>query len=110
MQLHAANGYLIDQFLRDGTNRREDAYGGPIENRLRFLREATEAVIAAVGADRTAMRLSPNDDPQGAADSESEALFVAAAVALERLGLAFLEMRASRPSTTSVTRFSSNAG
>jgi 2,4-dienoyl-CoA reductase-like NADH-dependent reductase (Old Yellow Enzyme family) len=97
VQLHAANGYLIDQFLRDGTNKRTDRYGGSIENRIRLLREVTEALVEVVGADRTAVRLSPNDDPQGSGDSNSEALFVAAVDALNDFNLAFLEMRASRP-------------
>ena len=97
VQLHAANGYLIDQFLRDGTNRRTDTYGGPIENRIRLLKEVTQALVEILGADRTAVRLSPNDDPQGAGDSNSEALFLAAINALNGFNLAFLEMRASRP-------------
>ena len=57
--IHAANGYLIDQFLRDGANHREDAYGGSIENRTRFLTEAVEQVIADIGAGRVGVRLSP---------------------------------------------------
>jgi 2,4-dienoyl-CoA reductase-like NADH-dependent reductase (Old Yellow Enzyme family) len=97
VQLHAANGYLLDQFLRDGTNQRTDRYGGSVENRIRLLIEATQVLIRAAGADRTAVRLSPNDDPQGCADSESELLFTTAAEALNGLGIAFLEMRASRP-------------
>jgi 2,4-dienoyl-CoA reductase-like NADH-dependent reductase (Old Yellow Enzyme family) len=100
VQLHAANGYLIDQFLRDGTNRRTDGYGGKIENRLRLLIEATRALIGVAGADRTAVRLSPNDDPQGCADSDSESLFTKAAEYLSDLSLAFLEMRASRPESS----------
>jgi 2,4-dienoyl-CoA reductase-like NADH-dependent reductase (Old Yellow Enzyme family) len=100
VQLHAANGYLIDQFLRDGTNRRPDRYGGPIENRIRLLVEVTEALIGIAGADRTGVRLSPNDDPQGCGDSDSESLFTAAAAALSGLRIAFLEMRASRPEST----------
>jgi len=100
VQLHAANGYLIDQFLRDGTNKRTDAYGGSIDNRIRLLREATAALVEVAGADRTAVRLSPNDDPQGCGDSNSEALFLAAVEALNGFNLAFLEMRASRPEST----------
>jgi 2,4-dienoyl-CoA reductase-like NADH-dependent reductase (Old Yellow Enzyme family) len=100
VQLHAANGYLIDQFLRDGTNKRKDAYGGPIENRIRLLKEATQALVEVVGADRMSVRLSPNDDPQGCGDSNSEALFLAAANALNDFNLAFLEMRASRPDSS----------
>jgi 2,4-dienoyl-CoA reductase-like NADH-dependent reductase (Old Yellow Enzyme family) len=100
VQLHAANGYLIDQFLRDGTNRRVDSYGGGVENRIRLLTEVTQALISAAGADRTGVRLSPNDDPQGCGDSESESLFTQAAEALSALRIAFLEMRASRPEST----------
>jgi 2,4-dienoyl-CoA reductase-like NADH-dependent reductase (Old Yellow Enzyme family) len=100
VQLHAANGYLIDQFLRNGTNRREDSYGGPVENRIRMLIEVTETLIKAAGADRTGVRLSPNDDPQGCEDSESEILFTKAAEGLDKLGIAFLEMRASRSLST----------
>jgi N-ethylmaleimide reductase len=100
VELHAANGYLIDQFLRDGTNRRSDTYGGSIENRLRLLLEVTRTLIDVAGADRTGVRLSPNDDPQGCADSDSERLFTAAAAALAELKIAFLEMRAARPTST----------
>ncbi len=100
VQLHSANGYLLDQFLRDGTNRRTDRYGGSVENRIRLLIEAAETLIGVAGADRTGVRLSPNDDPQGCGDSESELLFTKAAEALNELGIAFLEMRASRPEST----------
>jgi N-ethylmaleimide reductase len=100
VQLHAANGYLIDQFLRDGTNRRRDIYGGTVDNRIRLLIEVTHALIGVAGADRTGVRLSPNDDPQGCSDSESEILFTKAAEALSKLKIAFLEMRASRPEST----------
>jgi N-ethylmaleimide reductase len=100
VQLHAANGYLIDQFLRDGTNRRGDLYGGSIGNRVRLLIEVTRALIDTVGAQRTAVRLSPNDDSQGCSDSNSAALFVNAASELSALKIAFLEMRASHPEST----------
>jgi 2,4-dienoyl-CoA reductase-like NADH-dependent reductase (Old Yellow Enzyme family) len=100
IQLHAANGYLIDQFLRDGTNKRTDQYGGPIENRIRLLTEVIQALVEIGGPARTAVRLSPNDDPQGCGDSNTEALFLAAVNALNPFNLAFLEMRASRPEST----------
>ena len=93
VQIHAANGYLIDQFLRDNTNHRDDPYGGHIENRIRLLREVTQAVADTVGADRTGVRLSPNGAIQGVDDSDAPALFVAAAAALSEIGIAFLEMR-----------------
>jgi 2,4-dienoyl-CoA reductase-like NADH-dependent reductase (Old Yellow Enzyme family) len=100
VQLHAANGYLIDQFLRDGTNRRLDRYGGSIENRIRLLVDVTRTLISVAGAARTGVRLSPNDDPQGCGDSDSAPLFTMAAEALSELRIAFLEMRASRPMST----------
>jgi 2,4-dienoyl-CoA reductase-like NADH-dependent reductase (Old Yellow Enzyme family) len=93
VQLHAANGYLIDQFLRDGANRRDDDYGGPIENRVRLLRQVTRALADTVGAGRTAVRLSPNGDSQGVNDSDPVATFGAAAAVLDEIGIAFLELR-----------------
>ena len=93
VQIHAANGYLIDQFLRDGTNLRDDDYGGPVENRIRLLRQVTQAVADTVGAGRTAVRLSPNGDSQGVNDSDPFSLFPAAAAALSEIGIAFLELR-----------------
>lgn len=93
VELHAANGYLIDQFLRDGTNLRTDAYGGPIDNRIRLLVEATRAIAETVGPERTGVRLSPNADTQGVSDSNALALFTAAIEALSKLHIAFLELR-----------------
>lgn len=93
VQIHAANGYLIDQFLRDGANHRTDEYGGSIENRIRLLREVTAAVADVAGPGRTAVRLSPNEERQGVNDSDPEPLFEAASVALSDLGIAFIEVR-----------------
>ncbi len=100
VQIHAANGYLIDQFLRDNANFRTDEYGGGIENRVRLLREVAERVISVAGADRVSVRLSPNGDSQGVDDSNPEALFTAAAKALSDLGIAFLELREPGPDGT----------
>jgi len=100
VQLHGANGYLIDQFLRDGTNFRDDAYGGPIENRIRLLAEVTQALADTVGAERTSVRLSPNGDTQGCDDSNPVALFTAAAAALQKIGIGFLELREQKPDST----------
>jgi 2,4-dienoyl-CoA reductase-like NADH-dependent reductase (Old Yellow Enzyme family) len=100
VQLHGANGYLVDQFLRDGTNHRDDDYGGSIENRVRFLREATEALISEAGADRTFVRLSPNGLVQGCDDSNSLALFTEAGRVLGELGIAGLELREPGPQST----------
>ncbi len=93
VQIHAANGYLIDQFLRDNSNMRDDDYGGPIENRIRLLREVAAAVAGEVGAGRTSVRLSPNGETQGCDDSNPVALFTAAAQALQAIGIGFLELR-----------------
>jgi 2,4-dienoyl-CoA reductase-like NADH-dependent reductase (Old Yellow Enzyme family) len=100
VQIHAANGYLIDQFLRDGSNRRTDDYGGSIENRVRLLREVTQAVVDAIGADRVSVRLSPNGDSQGVDDSNPAELFAAAAKMLQDIGIAFLELREPGPDGT----------
>ena len=97
VQIHAANGYLIDQFLRDGSNHRADAYGGAPENRIRLLREVTERVAGVVGTSRTAVRLSPNGDSQGVDDSDAASVFVPAARALDAIGIAFLELREPGP-------------
>ena len=100
VQLHGANGYLIDQFLRDGVNLRDDEYGGSPENRIRFMREAVARVCDAIGAGRTGIRLSPNGETQGADDSDPESVFVPAARALDELGIAFLELREQGPEGT----------
>ena len=100
VQIHAANGYLIDEFLRDGVNQRDDNYGGGVENRVRLLQEITQAVADAIGADRTAVRLSLNGASQGTDDSDPASLSRAAAQALEPIGIAFLEMRELKPGGT----------
>jgi N-ethylmaleimide reductase len=64
VQIHGANGYLIDQFLKDNANFRDDKYGGSIENRIRLMREVTERVAAIIGADRTAIRLRRTVTPK----------------------------------------------
>jgi N-ethylmaleimide reductase len=93
VQIHAANGYLIDQFLRDSGNFRTDAYGGSIDNRIRLLKEVMEAVSAVIGADRTGVRLTPISYEQGIRDSDPEPLFLRAAEMLSTLGIAHLELR-----------------
>ena len=93
VQIHAANGYLIDQFLRDNTNMRTDEYGGSIASRTRLLREVVEVVVEMAGAKRTSVRLSPNGEIQGVDDSDAPSLFTAAAGVLAPFGLAFLELR-----------------
>ena len=97
VQIHAANGMLIDQFLRDGANARDDEYGGPIANRIRLLGQVTRAVADAVGADRTSVRLSPNGETWGVDDSDPTPLFTAAADMLDAIGIAFLELKEHGP-------------
>ncbi|TMH02048.1 MAG: alkene reductase [Betaproteobacteria bacterium] len=93
VEVHGANGYLIDQFLRDSINDRSDDYGGSIGNRTRLLREVMHAVTAEIGGSRTGLRLSPvtpsNDAGQ---DSDAQALFNHAVEQLAPLGLAFLHV------------------
>ncbi len=100
VQLHAANGYLVDQFLRDGTNLRDDDYGGSPENRCRFMREVLEGIISEWSADRVGIRLSPNGESQGCDDSNPEATFGAAARTCQEMGLAFVELRQPGPDGT----------
>lgn len=100
VQIHAANGQLIDQFLRNSSNTRSDQYGGSIDNRLRLLAQVTQAVADAVGADRTAVRLSPNGESYGVDDSHPAPLFTAAASLLNTIGIAFLELREPGPDGT----------
>lgn len=92
IDIHAANGYLIDQFLRDGSNRRSDAYGGSIPNRARFLLEVVEAVASIWGAARVGVRISPLQPYNGMRDSDPQALFAHVAAKLAPLGLGYLHV------------------
>src|SRR4029079_11831586 len=82
VEIHGANGYLIEQFLRDGSNRRTDVYGGSIENRTRFLHEVVDAVAAVAGPQRTGLRISPPNPFNDMRDSDPQALFDHVAKAL----------------------------
>ena len=90
VELHGANGYLLDQFLRDGANRRTDAYGGSIRNRARLPLEVTEAVVGVWGADRVGYKISPNGTLYSMSDSDTIATFSYLADELSRLGLLYL--------------------
>ncbi len=92
VEIHGANGYLIDQFLKDGANRRADDYGGSIENRTRFLIDVVEAVTGAIGAGRTGLRLSPNVPNGGISDSDSPGLFRVIAEKLNAHTLAYVHL------------------
>jgi N-ethylmaleimide reductase len=92
VEIHAANGYLIDQFLRDGSNRRTDAYGGSIEKRARFLLEVVDATAAAIGSDRVGVRLSPTNPFNSMHDSDPVALTQYVAAALAERGVMYLHI------------------
>lgn len=93
VELHGANGYLLDQFLQDGANQRTDEYGGPIENRARLMLEAADAAISVWGADRVAMHLAPRGGAHGISDSNPRATFSYVASELGRRRLAFIAAR-----------------
>lgn len=95
VEIHGANGYLIDQFLQDSTNRRTDEYGGSIENRARFMMEVTDAVISVWGADRVGMHIAPRCDAHDMGDSNPAAVFGHVARELGKRKLAFLCARES---------------
>lgn len=92
VEIHGANGYLIDEFLRDGSNHRSDAYGGSIENRTRLLHEVAAAVVEAVGADRVGVRFSPMSPHNSMHDSNPIATFSYAARLMNGLGIAYLHV------------------
>lgn len=92
VEIHGANAYLIDQFLRDGTNQRSDRYGGSIANRARFMLEVVDAAIGVFGAGRVGIRLSPHARGDGIGDSDPAATFGYAAAALGERGIAYLHL------------------
>lgn len=92
IELHAANGYLIDQFLRDGSNKRDDTYGGSLENRTRFLREILEAVLSVWEADKVGIRLSPFSNANDISDSDPQTTFSHVIKHLNGYGLAYLHL------------------
>ena len=92
VELHAANGYLPDQFLQDGINKRTDMYGGSIENRSRFLLQVVEALVSVWGDNRVAVRIAPSGTWNGVSDSNPIALFDYVAKQLNHFGLAYLHI------------------
>jgi 2,4-dienoyl-CoA reductase-like NADH-dependent reductase (Old Yellow Enzyme family) len=95
VEIHGANGYLLDQFLQDKTNHRTDAYGGPVENRARLMLEVTDAVVSVWGADRVGMHLAPRGDAHDMGDSDPLATFGFVARELGKRRLAFICARES---------------
>ncbi len=92
VELHGANGYLLDQFLRDGTNRRTDAYGGSLANRVRLPLEVTDAVVSVWGADRVGYKVSPNSAFNDMSDSDPSTTFTHFVTELSARGLAYLHV------------------
>lgn len=92
VEIHAANGYLLDQFLRDGSNKRNDNYGGSVENRARLLMEVTQAVVDVIGADKVGVRLSPSNPFNDMQDSNAQALFDYVSQQLNQFNLAYLHV------------------
>jgi 2,4-dienoyl-CoA reductase-like NADH-dependent reductase (Old Yellow Enzyme family) len=95
VEVHGANGYLLDQFLQDKTNRRTDRYGGPIENRARLMLEVTDAAISVWGADHVGMHLAPRGEAHDMGDSNPPATFGYVARELGKRGIAFICARES---------------
>jgi len=93
VELHGANGYLLDQFLQDGSNQRTDEYGGPIENRARLMLAAVDAAISVFGADRVGLHIAPRGDAHDMGDSNLSATFDYVARAMRERGIAFLMAR-----------------
>lgn len=92
VELHGANGYLVEQFLQSRTNQRTDRYGGSIQNRVRFLTEVTETLVSAVGSGRVGVRLSPFGVANGSGEDDPIPLYRAAITALAPMGLAYLHL------------------
>lgn len=92
VEVHGANGYLLDQFLQDGSNKRDDMYGGSIENRARFLLEAVDAAINVWGKGRVGVRLSPYGTFNDMSDSDPVALFSYVMAELNRRGIAYVHV------------------
>ncbi|WP_338691950.1 alkene reductase [Bradyrhizobium sp. 26S5] len=100
VEIHGANGYLIEQFLQSRSNLRTDQYGGSIENRVRFLMEVTQAVTEVWGANRVGVRLSPYGIANGSGEADPMPLYSHAIKALDKLGLAYLHFIEPRASGT----------
>jgi 12-oxophytodienoic acid reductase len=96
VEVHAAHGYLVDQFLKDGINDRTDQYGGSLENRSRFLMEVLAGIVGEIGAERTSVRISPIIDHIGAKDSNPVDLGLHVIRKLAPLGLAYLHVTEPR--------------
>ncbi|RKT25658.1 N-ethylmaleimide reductase [Paraburkholderia sp. RAU2J] len=92
VEIHGANGYLLEQFIKDGANQRTDAYGGSIENRARLLLEVVTAVVEEIGADRTGVRISPVSPANGISSSDPQPQYHYIAGQLSALGIVYLHV------------------
>jgi N-ethylmaleimide reductase len=92
VEVHAANGHLLHQFLSENTNRRTDAYGGPVSRRIRFAVEVTEAVADAIGPERVGLRISPGNTVNGIEEGDTDGIYSALVDALAGAGLAYLHI------------------
>ncbi|MBU6469200.1 MAG: alkene reductase [Gammaproteobacteria bacterium] len=108
VEIHGANGYLIEQFLRDSTNKRSDEYGGSIPNRARFLFEIVEGISDAIGADRTGVRLSPANTWNVPPDSDTQALYDFVIGALSSYELAYLHLREAQGDLSAIPNMVQN--
>lgn len=97
VEIHAANGYLLDQFIRDGANKRTDDYGGTPENRIRIVKEVIDAIAAQIGAKKIGIRLSPNINYNGMSDNNPMNTFSVLAAALNEYELAYVHIRETLP-------------
>ncbi|GHI83356.1 alkene reductase [Streptomyces xanthophaeus] len=103
VELHGANGYLIHQFLAPGSNRRTDEWGGPVENRIRFAVEVVKAVAAAIGAERTALRISPGNPYNDISEPDPQPVYEALVKEIDGLGLAYLHVLEHGPEIREAT-------
>ncbi|MFD8984912.1 alkene reductase [Streptomyces sp. NPDC059564] len=103
VELHGANGYLIHQFLAPGSNLRTDEWGGPVENRIRFAVEVVKAVAAAIGAERTALRVSPGNTYNDISEPDPQPAYEALVKEIDGLGLAYLHVMESGPEARETT-------
>ncbi len=99
VEIHAANNFLVDAFLRDGTNRREDEYGGPIENRAGFLIEVIAVITGAIGAGKVGVRVSPTNNVFGISDSQPHVTFPSVAAMLNGFDIAYLHILEPKPAS-----------
>ncbi|RYY18352.1 MAG: alkene reductase, partial [Cytophagaceae bacterium] len=97
VEIHGANGYLVDQFIQDGTNQRTDEYGGSVENRARFALEVVQAAVDVLGADRVGIRLSPTGTMGGINDRDRKGTFSYVVEQLNKFGLAYLHVIEALP-------------